>query len=50
MILMGKACSEWAVVPPALTGLAIPATLAMLTNPSLKRDAWAVLKPHAQTR
>lgn len=50
LILMGEACGEWAVVPPALTGLAIPATLAMLTNPALKRDAWAVLKPHAQTR
>ena len=49
LILMGEACNEWAVVPPALTGLAIPATLAMLTTPALKRDAWAVLKPHAQT-
>jgi len=49
MILMGEACEEWVSVPSALSGLTIPGTLAMLANPGLKRDAWAILKPHAPT-
>lgn len=46
-IFMGSACREWVHVPPALACLDIPSTLAMLTEPALKRDAWRVLQPHS---
>lgn len=48
VVLMGAACKDWVHVPPALLCLEIPATLAMLTTPALKRDAWGVLQPHSR--
>ena len=48
VVLMGAACKEWIHAPPALLCLEMPATLAMLTNPGLKRDAWRVLQPHSR--
>lgn len=47
IVLMGAACKEWVAVPPALLCLEIPATLGMLTTPTLKRDAWRVLRPYS---
>ncbi len=46
-ILMGSGCKEWVRVPPALTRLEIPSTLAMLADPALKRDAWRILQPQS---
>jgi hypothetical protein len=48
IVLMGEAVSQWVSEELHPKAVVIPSTRQMLQTPTLKRDAWSVLKPLSQ--
>jgi len=46
--LMGEAVSQWVSEELHPGAVVIPSTRQMLQTPTIKRDAWSVLKPLSQ--